>query len=154
MEMLTEVERARALMETEKLRAVEVAKATANAEAANKEADAVLYRKRKEAEGTLALFKAQADGVQLLMESFQQNPNALLQYLMIERDLYQKLANANAQAVQGMEPKITVWNTESGGTAGYSKTIADVFKTLPPLLTTIHEQTGLKPSFVEFDKKQ
>lgn len=38
-------------------------------------------------------------------------PQGLLQYLMLQDNTYEKLAQANAQAIQGLQPKITVWNT-------------------------------------------
>lgn len=38
-------------------------------------------------------------------------PDAFLQYKMIETGMYEKLAKANSQAVHGMQPKITTWNT-------------------------------------------
>lgn len=38
-------------------------------------------------------------------------PQGLLQYMMIQNNTYEKLAVANGNAVRGMEPKITVWNT-------------------------------------------
>ncbi|MCV5926491.1 hypothetical protein OFO11_31860, partial [Escherichia coli] len=52
----------------------------------------------------------------------------------------------NAKAIQGLNPKITVWNTtgaQQGNDA--SKPFRDIFTALPPLLTTIQEQTGIKP---------
>ncbi len=38
-------------------------------------------------------------------------PQGLLQYLMLNNNTYEELARANAQAIQGLNPKITVWNT-------------------------------------------
>ncbi len=59
---------------------------------------------------------------------------------MIENELYPKLADASARAIQGLNPKITIWNT---GKDGSGNKITDLAKTIPPLLTTIEEQTGL-----------
>lgn len=83
--------------------------------------------------------------MQQLVESFGGNSQALLQYLMMDKGLYETLSNANAKAIQGLNPKITIWNTSSDGNSGYSKSIADVLKSIPPLMTTIHDQTGIQP---------
>lgn len=59
------------------------------------------------------------------------------------------------QAVRGMNPKITIWTTGSeggaggvGGAAGGPggvRALADIYKMLPPLATTVAEQTGIRP---------
>jgi len=38
-------------------------------------------------------------------------PAGLIQYLMIEKGVYTQLAKANADAVRGLNPKMTIWNT-------------------------------------------
>jgi len=43
-------------------------------------------------------------------------PAGLLQYLMIEKGVFTQLAKANADAVRGLNPKMTIWNT--GAEAG------------------------------------
>jgi flotillin len=43
-------------------------------------------------------------------------PAGLIQYLMIEKGVYTQLAKANADAVRGLNPKMTIWNT--GAQAG------------------------------------
>lgn len=40
-------------------------------------------------------------------------PAGLIQYLMIEKGIYTQLAKANADAVRGLNPKMTIWNTGS-----------------------------------------
>ncbi|KAF9773699.1 hypothetical protein IL306_008436, partial [Fusarium sp. DS 682] len=45
-------------------------------------------------------------------------PAGLLQYMMIEKGTYVELAKANATAIRGLEPKISVWNTGSQGSQG------------------------------------
>ena len=94
------------------------------------------------------MYTAQATGLQQLISAFN-NPQFALQYLMLEKGLYQELAAQNAKAVQGLSPKINVWTTSTGG-AGVpgvdsAKPIREIFQTLPPLLTTIQEQTGITP---------
>lgn len=100
-------------------------------------------QKQKEAAGNLAILKAQAEGIKEIVDAFG-SPQTALQYLMIDRGVYSDLASKNAAAIQGLNPKITVWNTGSDtGSAG--NPIADIFKSLPPLLTTIQDQTGITP---------
>ena len=63
-----------------------------------------------------------------------------------ENNTYEKLANSNAKAVQGLQPKITVWNTGNEAcNADAGAPIRNLFQSLPPLLGTIQEQTGMKP---------
>lgn len=38
-------------------------------------------------------------------------PQAFMQYRMLETGTYEKLAKANATAINGLQPKITMWNT-------------------------------------------
>lgn len=73
-------------------------------------------------------------------------PQGFLQFRMIETGVYEKLAKANATAVNGMQPKITTWNTGSAaGEADSAAPIRNIMQSLPPLLSTIHEQTGILP---------
>ncbi|KAI8892386.1 hypothetical protein BC833DRAFT_370404 [Globomyces pollinis-pini] len=64
---------------------------------------------------------------------------------MLDRGIFQDLAKANAEAVKGMEPKISVWNTGADSNADAGKPIRDIFQTLPPLMSIINEQTGIQP---------
>lgn len=113
--------------------------------AAVKNADANLVKKLREAEGLTAMAAAYAK----LGEAFG-GPAGLLQYMMIERGTYVELAKANAAAIQGLQPKISVWNTGAGGDAGGNAaggsqvdTMRNIYQMLPPLMTTINEQTGI-----------
>lgn len=136
-EMQDEVEQKRIAMETNKLRATNLSKANVDAEAIRVIAEADLYSKEQE-----------ANGMAKILEAFNGDSNAMMQYLMINRHIYEKLATTNADAIQGLKPKITVWNTgnETSGTDDYTGVISNILKMLPPMLTTIHEQTGIKPS--------
>lgn len=80
--------------------------------AALKDADARLQAQLKDAEGMVALAGAYSHMAQALG-----GPAGLLQYLMIEKGTYVALANANAGAIRGLQPKISVWNTgaQAGG---------------------------------------
>ncbi|KUJ12240.1 flotillin domain-containing protein [Mollisia scopiformis] len=114
--------------------------------AAAKEAEADLIRQQKAAAGLSAMAGAYSD----LSHAFG-GPSGLIQYLMIEKGVYTDLAKANADAVRGLNPKMTIWNTgaQAGGEGGDSTgmggvdSIRNMYQMLPPLMTTINEQTGL-----------
>ena len=77
-------------------------------------------------------------------------PNRLMQYLMLTNGTYEKLAHANAAAINGLQPKITVWNTNDGGAGSPNSdnglgAIRNIMQALPPMLSTINEQTGMQP---------
>ncbi len=158
-ELQREVEQKRISMETEKLRAsdmsktqvyaeMEIKKAEGLATAMRLKAEAELYAKQKEAEGIRAVLEAQSSGVDKLIASFGGNRDGLIQYLMVDKGLYEKLAEKNAEAIRGLQPKIVSWVTshDSSDSSSVAKPIADIFKMLPPLLTTINDQTGIKPA--------
>jgi flotillin len=108
-----------------------------------KEADAAFYAKKKEAEGIAAI----ADSYKHLADALG-GPQGLIQYMMIKDNVYEKLALANAKAIQGLAPKMTIWNTgdqSSGSGMDPSASIRNIMTSLPPLLSTINEQTGITP---------
>ncbi|KAL8646749.1 MAG: hypothetical protein Q9210_005954, partial [Variospora velana] len=111
------------------------------------EAEANLYRATKEAEAAFLAAKKQAEGITETakayghMASVLGGPQGLLQYLMLQSNTYEKLAKANAQAINGLQPKITVWNTGESGGGGSGNgdamaSIRNVLQGLPPLLST------------------
>ncbi|KAK9778996.1 putative Band 7 domain-containing protein [Seiridium cardinale] len=115
--------------------------AEAYSQAAIKNAEARLQEKLKEAEGMAAMAEAYGK----LGQAFG-GPAGLLQYMMIEKGTYVELAHANADAIRGLQPKISVWNTGAAGEgAGQdsTSTMRNVYQMLPPLMTTINEQTGI-----------
>ncbi|ERN05342.1 hypothetical protein AMTR_s00007p00186970 [Amborella trichopoda] len=71
--------------------------------------------------------------------------------------VYQEMARINAGAIQGLAPKISLWtltdngdgpmllSTSTGGRPPAIQQVTGVYKMLPPLLTTVHEQTGMLP---------
>lgn len=155
--------------EIERLRANDLSKAQVHLETLTKEAegqanaikiqaDAHLYSKQKEAEGIQKIYEAQSHGIDKLIGTFGNNSNNLLKYLMLDKGLYKELAEINAKAIQNLNPKITIWNTsnDSGSSDNYTKPIADILKMIPPLVTTIHEQTGisLPESILKMPKKE
>ncbi|KAL2632565.1 hypothetical protein R1flu_004044 [Riccia fluitans] len=112
-----------------------------------KEADGLLYAKEKEAEGIRIMAKAQAEYVASMLSAFEGNVSASREFLMIDRRVYQEMGQINADAIRGLEPKVSVWTTGNASGDGSSSTaaqpIADVYRMIPPLLTTIKEQTGM-----------
>ena len=152
MQLLKDVEIRRQQMELEKQRAADLTRSTVAAETLVKDAEgkaqsqrllaeAALYQKQKEAEGVAAMYAAQATGMQRLVDSFGGDARALLSYTMLEKGVYEKLADANAAAIRGLNPKITVWthNPADGMSA-----IQNLGKGLIPMLDTIQDQTGYK----------
>ncbi|KAL4592340.1 hypothetical protein LXL04_005331 [Taraxacum kok-saghyz] len=120
-----------------------------------------LYAKQKEAEGLVALAQAQGTYIRTLMGAFGGNYAAFRDYLMINGGMYQEIAKINGEAIKGLQPKISIWTGAScgggegsygdgdggggGGGGGALKEVAGVYKMLPPLFETVHEQTGMLP---------
>ncbi|KAG0205146.1 hypothetical protein BGX28_003187 [Mortierella sp. GBA30] len=118
------------------------------------EAEAKLYEQLKEAEGIRAMTEAKADYIGKMAAAFGGNYAALQQFMMLETGTYTKLADINAKAINGLAPKISVWNggmkggssSQGDGQGSEANAIADIYTMLPPLIDTIHEQTGIKMS--------
>lgn len=120
-------------------------RATAEAEAfaAEKRAEADAVRRMKEAEGIAALAEAYGK----MSDAFG-GPDGLLKWVMVEKGTYVDLARANGEAIRGMAPKISVWNTGNSGAGGNgqqdpAESMRNVYQMLPPLMSTIHDQTGI-----------
>jgi flotillin len=118
-----EVERAKVAQEKE--RAERMSKTTVEAEImqtiadaefykAKALADAKLFKEMKEAEADRILFEAQSEGIKLMQRAFHGDNAATLSYIMLEQGLHAELAKLNATAIEGLAPKITVWNTDGG----------------------------------------
>jgi flotillin len=107
-----------------------------------KQAEADVYAKQKEAEGIVA--KAKAYGA---LADVLGGPQGLMQYLMLENDTHVKLAKANGEAIRGLQPKISVWNTGAGSENGTDAMapVKNLMQSLPPLFSTITDQTGIAP---------
>ncbi|OCL04772.1 hypothetical protein AOQ84DRAFT_399911 [Glonium stellatum] len=206
-ELNTEVEKKRAIMELERLRATTVTQAKISRESAQQKADAELYAQEKKAEGlkfaqqaeaeaaafrrtrdaeansqakereaNAALFVAkraaeaeffrhereaeaqlivrqrEAEGLAAMAKAYGDlanvlgGPQGVIQYMMLQNNTYEKLAKANATAIQGLQPKINVWNTGSQAeSSDPTAPIRNLFQSLPPLLSTINDQTGISP---------
>ncbi|KAI4239987.1 MAG: hypothetical protein L6R40_005419 [Gallowayella cf. fulva] len=124
------------------LATVKGADALVNYFRATREAEAAFVARKKEAEGISEMAKAYSQ-----MSSVLGGPQGLLQYMMLQNNTYEKLAKANAQAINGLQPKITVWNTGDNNSSSSDATapIRNILQSLPPLLSTINDQTGIAP---------
>ena len=134
------------------------AQARAAQEASNRAADAAAYKTRADADADVVRQLKDAEGISAMAGAYARlaaafgGPAGLIQYMMIEKGTYVELAKANAEAVRGLQPKISVWNTgaEGGGGGGSDGRAPDptavmrnVYQMLPPMMTTIHDQTGI-----------
>ena len=115
-----------------------------------KQAQANYVLKEREAEASYIGRKKEADGLKEMASAYGElskvlgGPQGLIQYLMLQNGTYEKLAHANATAINGLQPKINVWNTgNQDGAADSMAPIRNLFQTLPPMLSTIQEQTGM-----------
>lgn len=118
-------------------------KAQAEAKAKELHAAADYICKENEARGILENRKAEALGLGHLIQSAG-NINNLNQYLMFRDGIIIGIAEQQANAVRGMNPKINVWQTGSN-VEGLSGTINDIVKNGLPLLDGIKEQYGIDP---------
>lgn len=110
------------------------------AEAKILEADASYYAKKQQAAGLIEMSKAYGELAGVLG-----GPSGLLHWMMLERGTYEKMAAENARAVNGMQPKINIWNTGNQEGVDAAAPLRNLFQTLPPLLETIQQQTGMTP---------
>ena len=85
-----------------------------------KEAEGLLFLKQKEAEGIEVLYNAQAKGLGKLKEMFGNDNESLLKYIMIRENQLTKLAEINSNAIKGLNPKITIWNTSNASNRPHS----------------------------------
>ncbi|KAL3502197.1 hypothetical protein ACH5RR_036646 [Cinchona calisaya] len=137
----------------EQAKAAEAQRVAAEAQlyARQQAADAELYAKRKEAEGLMALAEAQGVYLSTLLKSLGGNYNALRDYLMISRGMFKEIAQTNAEAIKGLQPKISVWSNGGAAVDGAGsenaamKEISSVYRALPPLFQTVYDQTGMSP---------
>lgn len=154
-ELQVEVEQHRQNQEQIKLRAThltqaqveaeqQVARAEGEAKAIRLKAEANLFAKQQEATGILALRQAEADGLQRLIESSGGNVDHLNKYLLVRDNILPQLAEKQAEALRGLNPKLMVWNTSGthNNNSSLSQTMTDLFKTGMPLFDGIKQQTG------------
>jgi flotillin len=145
----TEIQKAQALAETERLNAAEVVRQeierrkveiAAEAEAerirrhARGEADAILLRYEAEARGLRQVLESKAAGYESLVRSTGGDARAAATLLMIEK--LEQIVAKQVEAIQNLKiDKITVW--DSGGGNGHASSTANFLSSLvgslPPL---------------------
>jgi len=119
-----------------------IARAEGAAKAVKIQAEADLYAKQQEATGIQAIREAEAEGLSRLIHSAG-NVDGLNRYLMIRDNLLPELAEKQAQALQGLKPRVNVWKTgPSDNQSPLSDTLTDLFHTGMPLFEGIKDQTG------------
>lgn len=146
------------LYESQKAAEAQKLAAEATLFARKQAADGELYAKTKESEGLVTAAEVQGIYIRTLLQAFNRNYSALRDYLMINGGMFQEIAKINASAVQGLQPKISIWTTGNGHSgdgstinavdgsiSGAMKEVAGVYKELPPLFQTVEEQTGMVP---------
>ena len=150
-----EIERAQYTLESERLRAEEIAREevakaqieiAAEAEAerqrriARGEADATLARFQAEAEGVQAVLEAKAAGYRNLVESAGGDARAAATLLMVEK--MEAIVAKQVEAISNLTiDKITVWDSGGNGGDGSSTSnfVSSLIKSLPP----VHEVAGM-----------
>lgn len=142
-DMMSIVEQKRYEAELLKSKATILPNAVMEAEAVKINAEATFYAKLKESEGIKTVYMAQAEGMHELLNSFNGDKQALIQYLMLDNQLYEKLADSNARAVQGLKPNITMFST---GTPSQSENpVNDLIKMgMPIALSYLNNQVNIK----------
>ena len=130
-----------AIKEAEGKAEVAIKEAEGEAEAIKIKSEANLFSKNQEALGIKALKMAEAEGLEYLIKSAG-NADSLNKYLMIRDNMLPKLAEKQAMALRGLNPKISVWNTSGSSDKNTASVITDLFKTGMPLFDGIKEQTG------------
>lgn len=152
-ELKTELQKKTAQAKLEELRASElaqskvdaekeIAKAHGDATAIERRADATLYEAQKIAEGILAKTSAQAEGLQRFLDI--KDPEMVKFFMAVDKNVFVDLAQKTADAVQGMAPKINIWNTGTSNDSNPLATIKELFTSLPPMLDAVQSQTNIK----------
>ncbi|CAN6547047.1 unnamed protein product [Malus baccata var. baccata] len=151
-----EVEKMNALTRMEKLKGELLTEASVEYEtkarlyARQQAADAEYFAKKREVQGLMALGQAQGTYPCSLLDAVRGNYAAVRDFLMINNGMFQQVAQINDDAVCSLQPKISSWTTNGakgsdGDANGAFKKVASVYKALPPLFTTVNEQTGMLP---------
>ena len=161
-EVESELNKQKQTQELERLRSESVVKATADAEAIIKmaqavgeakkiEADAQFYSKSKEADAIRAVLEAQAKGLREIYEVSSTNPQMASFYLALDKGVFNRdglfsvLADKQAMAIKDLNPKINIWNTGAAATGNsYTDVISGLGKTVPPIIDAIQQQTGIR----------
>ncbi|KAB8078995.1 hypothetical protein BDV29DRAFT_152125 [Aspergillus leporis] len=105
----------------------------------SKEADASLYQQKREAEGIFEMAKAYGALIDVLG-----GPQAFLQFRM-ENGRYERLAKATARLSEDFNQRSRDGILVRDGSGDSIAPVRNIMQGLPPLLDTIHEQTGMSP---------
>lgn len=120
--------------------------AEANSEATKLQAAAHFVEQENIAKGILKVRQAEAEGLESLIAAAGGVEN-LSQYLMVRDGMLTDISKNQAEAVRGMNPQVSVWQTGSGGGAGgsggLSGALQDIASTSVPLLDGIKKQYGI-----------
>ena len=124
---------------------------TKEAEARERDAEATFFTKQKEAEASFVAQQREAEGLTEMSKAYKSladvmgGPQGLMQFLMLQNNTYEKLAAQNAKAINGLQPKINVWNTGNQEGVDSTAPFRNIMQSLPPLFSTIQDQTGMQP---------
>jgi len=135
--------RADELMKTTVGKECTVEQADGEAKAIRLIADANLYKAERTADGILADLQARATGLHEIVIA-SDGDTSLAKFYLARDELLPELAKYQSEAVQGMEPKIHVWNT--GSDAGEKNPLQPVMKSIQsfaPLINGLADQTDL-----------
>lgn len=132
-QMEMEEKRSRLLTASKVSAEAAVAEAEGQAEAMKLLADAKFYQQSKEAEGIQVTYDARAEGLSRLYSAAGSDSDLVKYELGLDKELFKKLAEENAKAVQGLNPKINVWNTGSS-TSDPMNPILNVVQSMAPML--------------------
>lgn len=129
-------------------------KAEAESKAIEMTAGAQFYAKSKEADGIRAVLEASAQGLEKIYEVSQTNPELANFYLALEKGIFNSdglfsvMADKQAKAINGLNPKINIWTTGNQENT-LPGVITDLVKTLPPIIDVVEQQTGITlPNFM------
>lgn len=134
-ELLKQVEDKRREQEESKFRADLFTKAQIDAEIIERLANAKYYEKEKEADGLKKIYDAQAEGLSKIVNSAN-NIELATFYLGLQHDVYSKLAHEAAVAVNGLQPKINIWNT---GDDSKTNHFTNIIKSFAPMLDQVKD---------------
>jgi flotillin len=72
------------------------------------EANAKLYSAQKSADALKMGFRSQAQGIVELSESLKGDNEAIIKYLMVEKEAFQNIAKGNTGALSGLKPHLNI----------------------------------------------
>mmetsp|Transcript_11217 Transcript_11217/g.19175 ORF Transcript_11217/g.19175 Transcript_11217/m.19175 type:complete len:466 (-) Transcript_11217:57-1454(-) len=154
-ELQSQVEVKRQAQLLEQLRADELVNTKVQAEQAIAEAegkaasirhlaDAHLYEEQKKAEAIQAELSAHSAGLKAIVDACDGDSATVKFYLGLKDGIYEKLAHQQAQAVSGMKPQISVWNTGSNANSDPISPILKTVQSMAPMLDGLHKHTDFE----------